>query len=62
MNAAPPINETALMSSSKRRGEISALDTLGRDLLDTTRWQRWLACARPMLGVALYVVAAELGW
>ena len=51
MNAAPSDNEA-----------IPALDVLGRDLLVTTRRQRWLACARPLVGVALYVVLALLGW
>jgi beta-carotene hydroxylase len=41
---------------------LPALDTLGRDLLVTNRRQCWLACARPVLCVALYVVAAQLGW
>src|SRR5262249_7883895 len=42
--------------------ELPRLDELGTDLLRTTRRQRWLACARPVLGVAAYVVAALLGW
>jgi beta-carotene hydroxylase len=41
---------------------LPRLDTLGRDLLTTTRRQRWLACARPVLGVAAYAIAAWLGW
>src|SRR5262245_60712369 len=42
--------------------EIPRLDSLGSDLLRTTRGQRWLACARPLVGVAAYAVAAWLGW
>ena len=38
------------------------LDSLGADLLRTTRRQRWLACARPLIGLAAYVAAAQLGW
>ncbi|WP_327003292.1 fatty acid desaturase [Dactylosporangium sp. NBC_01737] len=38
-----------------------ALDDLGTDLLTTRRWQRRLALARPLLGVAAYVLAAALG-
>jgi beta-carotene hydroxylase len=41
---------------------IPRLDSLGRDLLGTTRRQRWLACGRPLAGVAAYAVAAWLGW
>src|SRR5262245_3779908 len=42
--------------------EIPRLDSLGSDLLRTTRGQRWLACARPLVGVAAYAVVAWLGW
>jgi beta-carotene hydroxylase len=38
------------------------LDALGRDLLATSRRQRWLACSRPFLGVIAYAIAAYLGW
>jgi beta-carotene hydroxylase len=38
------------------------LETLGPDLLRTARRQRWLACLRPVAGVAAYAVAAYLGW
>ncbi|MCI0463215.1 MAG: fatty acid desaturase [Gemmataceae bacterium] len=41
---------------------LPPLEELGADLLATTRRQRWLACARPVLGVAAYGVAAYLGW
>src|SRR5262249_48475860 len=41
---------------------LPCLDNLGGDLLVTTRRQRWLACARPFLGVAAYAGAAYLGW
>jgi fatty acid desaturase len=41
---------------------LPRLDGLGRDLLATTRRQRWWACARPFLGLATYAVAARLGW
>lgn len=38
------------------------LDVLGKDLLTTTRWQRRLACARPVALLAFYAGAAYLGW
>jgi fatty acid desaturase len=38
------------------------LSELGADLLVTTPRQRWVALARQYLGVALFVVAARLGW
>jgi beta-carotene hydroxylase len=41
---------------------IPRLEELGRDLLRTTRGQRWRACVLPPLGVAAYAVAAWLGW
>jgi beta-carotene hydroxylase len=41
---------------------LPRLDGLGRDLLITTCWQRWLACARPFLGLAAYAVMAWFGW
>lgn len=41
---------------------LPRLECLGTDLLRTTRRQRWLACARPLLGLAAYAVAAWLGW
>lgn len=41
---------------------IPRLDTLGTDLLATSRRQRWLACARPVLGVIAFAAAAWLGW
>jgi fatty acid desaturase len=41
---------------------IPRLDDLGRDLLKTTAWQRWLACARPFIGLAAYLACAHLGW
>lgn len=41
---------------------IPRLDSLGGDLLRTTRRQRWLACARPLAGLAAYALAAWLGW
>jgi beta-carotene hydroxylase len=42
--------------------ELPRLDELGSDLLVTGRCQRWLACARPFLGVAAFTAAAWLGW
>ncbi|HYT91984.1 MAG TPA: hypothetical protein VEL76_24935, partial [Gemmataceae bacterium] len=50
------------MSQLSRTTAIPRLDDLGRDLLDTTRRQRWVACLRPFLGVAAYAVAAYFGW
>jgi C-3',4' desaturase CrtD len=41
---------------------LPTLDELGRDLLRTTRQQRWLALVRPFLGLAGFAVAAYLGW
>ncbi len=41
---------------------IPRLEDLGRDLLGTTRRQRWLGCARPFAGLAAYALAAYLGW
>jgi beta-carotene hydroxylase len=41
---------------------LPRLDDLGPDLVVTTRRQRWLACARPLLGVAAFALAAWLGW
>lgn len=41
---------------------VPRLDVLGKDLLATTRRQRWWACARPLIGVAAYAAAAALGW
>jgi fatty acid desaturase len=38
------------------------LGSLGADLLVTTPCQLWLACARPCLGLAAYVVAVWFGW
>jgi beta-carotene hydroxylase len=41
---------------------IPRLDALGRDLATTTRRQRWVACCRPFVGLAAFVVVASLGW
>jgi beta-carotene hydroxylase len=41
---------------------LPRLDQLGKDLLVTSRRQRFLACARPGLGVLAFVAAAWLGW
>ena len=41
---------------------LPRLDALGKDLLATTCRQRWLACARPFIGLAAYCVAVWLGW
>jgi beta-carotene hydroxylase len=38
------------------------LNILGRDLLVTTSWQRWLACTRPLICLAAYITVAQLGW
>jgi beta-carotene hydroxylase len=48
----PPFREPAL----------PGLDTLGSDLLITTRNQRLLACARPFLGLVALAVVVALGW
>ncbi|MGA2230434.1 MAG: fatty acid desaturase [Tepidisphaeraceae bacterium] len=39
---------------------LPPLDALGRDLLTTTPWQRRVALARPLLGVAAYGLASLL--
>jgi beta-carotene hydroxylase len=44
------------------RQKLPRLETLGRDLLLTTPWQRLVACARPFVGLAAYVVAASCSW
>lgn len=41
---------------------VPRLETLGRDLLLTTRRQRRLACARPFIGLLAFAVAAAFGW
>ena len=41
---------------------IPPLNSLGSDLLVTTRLQRSVACARPFLGLTAYAVAAYLEW
>lgn len=41
--------------------ELPRLETLGDDLLATTSYQRWLALARPFLGLAAYALAAVAG-
>jgi beta-carotene hydroxylase len=41
---------------------LPRLEALGADLLRTTRWQRWLACSRPVVGMAAYAAAAYFGW
>ena len=40
---------------------IPTLDSLGEDLLATSSRQRWLALARPLIGVAAYGLAAYAG-
>jgi beta-carotene hydroxylase len=50
------------MSAPACAPPIPRLEELGRDLLRTTRRQRWAACARPFAGLAAYAVAAYLGW
>src|SRR5215218_7362714 len=42
--------------------ELPTLLHLGHDLLGTTRWQRWLACVRPFLGLAAFAGAVWAGW
>jgi fatty acid desaturase len=41
---------------------VPRLESLGRDLLVTTHRQRWLACARPFLGLLALGTVAYLGW
>src|SRR5712691_6066565 len=40
---------------------IPKLEELGTDLLVTTPRQRWIALTRPLIGVAVYAVAAYFG-
>ena len=40
--------------------DLPTLDELGSDLLITTPSQRWVALARPLVGLALYALAAAL--
>ena len=40
---------------------LPSLKELGLDLLETTPQQRWLALARPLIGVAAYAAAAYMG-
>lgn len=42
--------------------EIPKLSALGDDLTVTTPWQRRIALFRPFVGLALYIIAASLGW
>src|SRR5262249_32747020 len=67
--AVPAVLASVLPDLSLRRPpmrspgtDVPRLDDLGRDLLTTTRRQRWLACARPFFGLAVYAVVAWLGW
>jgi beta-carotene hydroxylase len=41
---------------------IPRLESLGSDLLTTSRRQRWVARARPFVGLAALATAAALGW
>lgn len=56
------VAEPPALSARESTERIPRLDALGCDLLRTTRRQRWLACSRPFVGFAAYVVAAYLGW
>ena len=42
--------------------ELPTYDALGRDLLATSRRQRWAALARPYLGVVLFALAIWAGF
>jgi beta-carotene hydroxylase len=42
--------------------ELPSMSELGCDLLQTTRMQRSVALARPLIGVAAFAVAAHLDW
>ncbi len=44
------------------RRPLPRLDSLGQDLLVTTRRQRLLACVRPFVGIAAFGLAAYWGW
>lgn len=46
----------------ERECELPKLESLGHDLLATTRRKRLMACARPFLGVVAFAAAAWAGW
>ncbi len=51
------------MSQSVEKDHVlPRLAELGPDLLQTTRRQRWLACARPAIGFTAFVIACLFGW
>ncbi len=52
MNKHPDVTELGL----------PCVEALGRDLLQTTPTQRWLAVARPFIGLLVYIGAVSLGW
>src|SRR3982751_410103 len=41
---------------------LPRIETLGRDLLQTSPAQRWLALIRPFIGLLIYGFAAAHGW
>jgi beta-carotene hydroxylase len=65
MNTAPLLETRPVgrADDDKARTEaIPLLDALGRELLHTSRAQRWWACMRPLLGLVLFVAASQLEW
>ncbi len=51
-----------VLTSPTESPPLPTLDDLGVDLLTTTRRQRWRACLRPFILLALYIVAVWLEW
>lgn len=49
------------MQDTLSKQTLPRLDELGTDLLLTTRRQRWLALARPFIGLACYCIAVHFG-
>src|SRR5215468_11207360 len=49
------------LQRTRRHMRLPTLRELGDDLLVTTPRQRWIALARPFVGVALYALAWALG-
>ncbi len=50
------------MSQPSAEEALPRLNSLGHDLLVTSRRQRWIVCARPFLGLAICVVTLWFGW
>lgn len=42
--------------------DLPTIESLGTDLLDTTRRQRWITLSRPFIGLVAYIAAVYMGW